>query len=456
MQKFIFNKFKKVSFFYLFLAFSFLILVFIKSELFLFNFEKVVQYKFHYLFSFLFIGVSLLTLIFSIKTNYNILVLLISIFISLILAEIFLKDYLFQYNKLDNSWDEFKKLKTKDINARPQTLPFDHLDDTNIKIFPLSSHKNSLILSCNENGYVQTYFSDRYGFNNPDYEWETKEVDYLIIGDSFAEGHCVNRPFDYASQLRIKNNNVITLGVGGNGPLIEYATLVEYGKLIKVKNIIWMYFEGNDVSDLIREVEHPILKSYINIPNFTQNLALKTNHIDNIANNNFLRWKDHNQRLDVITKTSFLTKTKKILSLTSLRLFIINNFLTKTKINTDEIIINKNHLNNFNEIIKLINNFSTQQQAKLYFVYLPSYLRYHLQLENDNDYKNYIEIKEFIKSKNIDFIDFYEIFKKKRDLLEDFYSSDKYVKHTARHFSEKGYSYLANETLNFIKKKNPE
>ena len=97
-----------------------------------------------------------------------------------------------------------KKLKTKDINARPQTLPFDHLDDTNIKIFPLSSHKNSLILSCNENGYVQTYFSDRYGFNNPDYEWETKEVDYLIIGDSFAEGHCVNRPFDYASQLRIK------------------------------------------------------------------------------------------------------------------------------------------------------------------------------------------------------------------------------------------------------------
>ena len=238
--------------------------------------------------------------------------------------------------------------------------------------------------------------------------------------------------------------------------MIEYATLVEYGKLIKVKNIIWMYFEGNDVSDLIREVEHPILKSYINIPNFTQNLALKTNHIDNIANNNFLRWKDHNQRLDVITKTSFLTKTKKILSLTSLRLFIINNFLTKTKINTDEIIINKNHLNNFNEIIKLINNFSTQQQAKLYFVYLPSYLRYHLQLENDNDYKNYIEIKEFIKSKNIDFIDFYEIFKKKRDLLEDFYSSDKYVKHTARHFSEKGYSYLANETLNFIKKKNPE
>ena len=75
MQKFILNKFKKVSFFYLFLAFSFLILVFIKSELFLFNFEKVVQYKFHYLFSFLFIGVSLLTLIFSIKTNYNILVL---------------------------------------------------------------------------------------------------------------------------------------------------------------------------------------------------------------------------------------------------------------------------------------------------------------------------------------------------------------------------------------------
>ena len=459
MFKFNINKSNKIPYLYLFLAFSFLAIIIVKSEILYFNYEKIINYKLHYLLSFVFIILSLITLSFRKKTNYNILVLLISLFISLIFIEFYFKNYLFKLNKLDNSWDEFKKLKNKNINARPQTLPFDFIDNKQYKIFPLSNKKNSLILSCNENGYVQTYFSDRFGFNNPDYEWDNKEIEYLIIGDSFAEGQCVNRPFDFASQLRLKKHNVITLGMGGNGPLIEYATLVEYAKLIKVKNIIWIYFEGNDVSDLSRELENSILKSYMNDPNFTQNLAFKTDDttvvgesgIDKIQSNNFQKWKDHNQRMDVITKTSFFTKIKKTLLLTSLRLFIKNNFFTKIKIDDDEI-IDKNHLKNFNQIIKLIKKFSIQQQANLHVVYLPSYLRYHLKLDNDDNYKNYNQIKKFIKSNNINLIDFYEDFKKKSDLLESFYSSDKYIKHTARHFSEKGYSYLASETLNYIKK----
>ena len=71
-----------------------------------------------------------------------------------------------------------------------------------LKLFPLSGKSNSLTIFCNENGYFSIFDSDRYGFNNPDQEWNSNEIEYLIIGDSFAQGACVNRPYDIGSQLR--------------------------------------------------------------------------------------------------------------------------------------------------------------------------------------------------------------------------------------------------------------
>ena len=70
-----------------------------------------------------------------------------------------------------------------------------------LKLFPLSGKSNSLTIFCNENGYFSILDSDRYGFNNPDQEWNSNEIEYLIIGD-FAQGACVNRPYDIGSQLR--------------------------------------------------------------------------------------------------------------------------------------------------------------------------------------------------------------------------------------------------------------
>ena len=36
------------------------------------------------------------------------------------------------------------------------------------KLFPLSGYSNSEIILCNEYGYFNHIFTDRYGFNNPD------------------------------------------------------------------------------------------------------------------------------------------------------------------------------------------------------------------------------------------------------------------------------------------------
>ena len=47
-------------------------------------------------------------------------------------------------------------------------------------IFPLSGISNSETIHCNENGYYSIYQSDRYGFNNPDKEWDSKVIEYLF------------------------------------------------------------------------------------------------------------------------------------------------------------------------------------------------------------------------------------------------------------------------------------
>ena len=97
-------------------------------------------------------------------------------------------------------------------------------------------------------GNYSTYMSDRYGFNNPDYEWDKEKIDFLLVGDSFVHGACVNRPYDIASQMRENGKrSVLNLGYINNSTLTEYATLREYLRP-GVKNILFFYYENDLVT----------------------------------------------------------------------------------------------------------------------------------------------------------------------------------------------------------------
>ena len=67
----------------------------------------------------------------------------------------------------------------------------------------LSGFKNSLTISCNENGYYAIDKSDRYGFNNEDSLWDQDNIDILVIGDSYAYGECVNRKDKSILQIKL-------------------------------------------------------------------------------------------------------------------------------------------------------------------------------------------------------------------------------------------------------------
>tara|TARA_B100000787_G_C16179545_1_gene290983 strand:- start:123 stop:1463 length:1341 start_codon:yes stop_codon:yes gene_type:complete len=288
------------------------------------------------------------------------------------------------------------------------------------KITFFSGISNSKTIMCNENGYYSIIQSDRYGFNNPDYEWDNKEVEYLLIGDSFVSGNCVNRPNDIASVLRtLSNKSAISLGYGGNGPLIEFATLREYLNS-NVKKVIWFYYE-NDLLELSKELDDKILTSYLNDLTYSQNLKSKQNEIDLLAET-----KIEKNRAKKIKENSFVFKVFEFIKIYNLRSFLTIKEQVNAKIPVDQ--------KEFKKILELAKDLTTKNNSKLYFVYLPPYALYKTEYDNS---KHFL-VKKIINELNIPFIDIHtELFKKEKNPLK-FFSFE-----LNNHFNIEGYKKVS-------------
>ena len=293
----------------------------------------------------------------------------------------------------------------------PTNSFYKNLKDVNMnfELQSLSGHSNIITIYCNDKGEYSTYMSDRYGFNNPDYEWDKENIDFLLVGDSFVHGACVNRPYDIASQMRENGKrSVLNLGYINNSTLAEYATLREYLKP-GVKNILFFFWEGNDLNidkndyNLTNELKNSILNKYLVNKNFTQNLFDRQNEIDNnvnILNKHYVSFESGQNE----------NKFIKILKLFNLRFFMFErNFIKKKNVSKK---INKE----FYQILNDTKNLVSNNGSNFYFVYLPEYNRY-----LDKNYNNdiYLNIKDIVKSLDINFIDIKEeIFDKKNiDIL---------------------------------------
>ena len=365
-------------------------------------------------------------------------------FFSFIIYKISIEKRLYPYPK--KVIEEYKKKTGKEFDNRPRFKVYeDFLEDKtevtvsippesflinkNYKIenniFPLSGISDTLTINCNENGYYSKYRSDRYGFNNPDEEWDKENIEYLLLGDSFVHGFCVNRPNDIASVLReLSNKSVLNLGYGGNGPLIQYAVLKEYIKP-NVKNIIWFYFEGNDINNLRNEFNSKILNEYLDDYNFTQNLKQNQKDI-NFTVNNYLDY--HYNKI-----IRLYLSLKEIIS--SLIKKEINNETKKDK---------RELIRYFSDILNLAKKVSIENDSKLFFVYLPEISRY-----KNQDYENnlYMEIKKVVEESGIPFIDIdKKVFKKEDEPLRLFPFK------TFNHYTIEGYNKISKSIFKFISK----
>ena len=404
-----------------------------RSEI-VYNGENRDYYLTYYIICFFLIIFSILN--FYIKKNIQeyLVISIISIVVSLYVIE----GYLTTYNdrtykaitgkKFDNRTKfEIYKDKKKINDQTSVIVSPDFYLYKDYEIFPFSGTSNSETIFCNENGYYFIYQSDRYGFNNPDDQWDQKEIEYLLIGDSYAQGACVNRPNDIASVLRnLTSKPVLNLGQSGNGPLIEYATLREYLQP-NIKKILWLYYEGNDLYSLDNELKSKFLINYIKDLNFSQNLKLKQRQIDDLTKKTI-----DLKMLNIEKQSLFLKFLKLNLIRSKLNLFLPekNRPVKTIPVQTAQ--------PEFKKIMKLANELAIKNKSKLYFIYLPSYSRYISKYDNSG----YNSVKKIVNDLNIPFIDINkEVFKKESNPLDLFPFSVKILLNS--HYNVKGYKKVA-------------
>ena len=398
---------------------------------------KRIYYLNYYYISFILLLLSIASFFISKDSKFKILLLITVTILGLYIVEFYLQKNIFgfkikNFNKLNIEFDNRSKLEIYHDKKRYEhdivvaIPPKDFLSLKNIKLRPLAGISNRKTIHCNESGYYSIYKSDRYGFNNPDSEWNKEQIEFLLIGDSFTHGSCVNEPNTIGGNLRrmLKNGGVLNLGYEGNGPLIEYATLREYFSLINVKRVIWVYFT-NDIKNLKEgELNDNIFINYLDNPSYSQNLYLRQKELDALLEKELL--KSYLSSLN--TEATLIPKfnLKKFLKLSNLRIVTVEAFFKR-----------KENLDNFERIINLSRNYVQKNNETIfYFVYVPESLRYSVATMKSGKFENYANIISTIKKLNIPIIDLHkEIFKNHNNPLSFFSGGG--------HLNEKGLKILS-------------
>jgi len=289
------------------------------------------------------------------------------------------------------------------------------------------------------------FLSDRYGFRNNDNIWDKKlrEIEYAIIGDGYSIGCCINEGTIADHIEKITKKPVLNLGVSGSGPLKKLAILREYSKILKPKNIIWLFNDSN-IHYTMEEIKNPYLKKYKN-KNFYYNLASKQEKIDQaFIEANYIKIKNHNKV--ILTKFFKLYGLRLFLSnITPEKIKFVNNYYrySKTKVKYSA---NQEELIEYKKILIQVKNLVESWGSDLYFVYLPVYNEV-LEINSlDGKFLIREQLKNLISSINIEFIDVYENKIKYLDNKKSIFPLGLNF-----HYNSKGYEISTIEILKRIK-----
>ena len=343
------------------------------------------------------------------KLSVYFLIISVSLFLGFYFFEVY-SLYKYQSNKITNqirfekakemglNFDNRSKLevindyKIKKLDAFPTIHPIHFLKNKLVdkyKILPLAGYPNVITIFNNEFGYYEHYKSDRYGFNNNDYLWENEDYKFVFVGDSFVHGAGIKNENNLAGIFKKKTKiEVLNLGIGGNGPLLEYATLLEYLDFNKVKNLIWFYYSGNDLQNLSAELKTKYLLNYL-VDGFSQNLIKNQNKI-----NNFIL-----EYIETKIQITEQKKENKNLFVDSLKFSQIKKMISNSSYFT------KSEVYEFINIINKINEICKKKNIDFYFVHLPTYETMVNGVVNKSNLTNKQIIFKFLETKNIPFID---------------------------------------------------
>ena len=289
----------------------------------------------------------------------------------------------------------------------------------NKSIIPFRGPINSLSISCAEDLKYRLIQNDKYGFKNFNKIYE-KKINSMLLGDSYAEGFCVKGNEDIAGNLNKKGLATVNYGVAATGPLISLAIMREFGDLIKPKNFIYLYFEGNDLEGLNWEKQDKNLIKYLDS-------EYKVNYLNNYNSiKQFLNLSSRESlelgklKLSLIDRDSkknnfqiIKAHTIDIIELQNLKNILRYNILNKHQQNYD--------LNLFFSVIEKMDLEAKKYNSNYLFVYVPSWSRYFTKnTKKDSTIKLRDKILTELENKKIQVIDLSKFFEKEKDIEQFF------------------------------------
>jgi hypothetical protein len=338
--------------------------------------------------------------------------------------------------------DVIEDLKKEGKDVVPAFWPYNLLiskgaiGENGKPFYPVSGVSKKTAVLCNETGKYAIYASDRYGFNNPDSVWDENQTEWLLIGDSFAHGNCVDTDMNIAGQIsQLTHNAVINLGSGGNGPLIELATFIEYAVAKKPKRVIWTYCD-NDFFNLIQEQEVPTLMSYLK-NDFSQDLVNRQSEIDSYLNKYLVEQMEKEIADKKVGKKvreeQFFTKF--------IRLYHLRKQTGLNIVDTNILGVPVDVTPLYTEILTKVKNMISEWDGELYIVYLPTLMDY----QNEGKHKKVLDL---VKSLGIPVIDIHsKVFANHPNPIELFPFE------LENHYTEEGYNMVSRAIFEAIEKK---
>ena len=243
----------------------------------------------------------------------------------------------------------------------------------NNELIPFRGPINSKSLTCAEDLKYKLIENDKFGFKNSNSIYE-KEINSMLLGDSYAEGSCQISENDIAGNLIKKGFPTVNFGVGATSPLVSLGIMREFGKMIVPKNFIYLYYEGNDLEGLNWEKNDNHLISYID-DEYNINYLEKYDQIEKFLKlssaesmsyiNSFEEKKYPDEK---ITLKKIKENIIDILELKKIKYIVRHNILNKKHTEYD--------LDLFFLIIKKMNLEAKKHNSNLIFVYVPDSTRY--------------------------------------------------------------------------------
>jgi hypothetical protein len=311
------------------------------------------------------------------------------------------------------------------------------------ELLPLGGVADKPTILCNETGQYIIYQSDERGFHNPKGIWSRTMMDVAAVGDSLTHGACV--PSDKSAVALIRNHypGTINLGMSHNGPLFMLAAIREYLPRVKPRAVLWLHSES-DLMDLEFEKRSPLLRRYLRDDGgqglIDRQAAIDESLVAYVLERLNQPAERRTRGASLGLERAFGGGTARHVSLTEILKLTETRRLLRTVATHKSTAPDDWPL--FSETLAAARDTVASWNGRLFFVYIPSYLRYQRFGPGDAAHGQALAVAHKLK---IPVIDATEAFEAEGDPRALFARP-----HRDAHYNEKGYQVVADSILKVL------